>query len=460
MAPKRLKVLAISDTHLGEETSLLSFPRGLQHLWHIFAENQDFWKPIFGADFDPRRDRIEVEDLVLLGDVVDRSLSSTSQISAHAHAFAMMINSAVHVERAIYVPGNHDHTLWTGFAEASSEFEAPGITCPEGETVVRGGKLLDAAAEEMVSIFLGYPIGWAWWEIERGSRQDFEFAVANPLYAKEIKGRTHVFAHGTHFRPELVSRWQRGLVRLGDVLNLDKLFADIEFEPLRMGLSEAESMEELEQIVAPFADSLWPSSKNAPTSRSDELWYLMTLLREGPDPGRNTPEKSEIFPRNMLKNDPQRATIGRIDKLTRQDGEPLDESLKRFRKYFLPCLRDHLANGELLSNDAISFIYGDTHRGGYGNLATIGEDKSFIRIYNTGGWVVPAGGGHPACHLYAVDEKGEEYLLDLAFGEDVKVDKDTTLLRLAANDVEHRLEAVESSVRNIGEGLRFLKELW
>jgi metallophosphoesterase superfamily enzyme len=37
MGSNKLKLLAISDTHLGEETSLLSFPRGLQQLWRILS---------------------------------------------------------------------------------------------------------------------------------------------------------------------------------------------------------------------------------------------------------------------------------------------------------------------------------------------------------------------------------------------------------------------------------------
>ena len=51
MGSNKLTLLAISDTHLGEETSLLSFPRGLQQLWQTLAKNTDFWRPIF-PDFN------------------------------------------------------------------------------------------------------------------------------------------------------------------------------------------------------------------------------------------------------------------------------------------------------------------------------------------------------------------------------------------------------------------------
>ena len=39
MGSQKLKLLAVSDTHLGEETSLLSCLRGLQHLWRTLVED-------------------------------------------------------------------------------------------------------------------------------------------------------------------------------------------------------------------------------------------------------------------------------------------------------------------------------------------------------------------------------------------------------------------------------------
>jgi hypothetical protein len=52
MGSNKLTLLAISDTHLGEETSLLSFPKGLQQLWQTLAKDTDFWRPIF-PHFNP-----------------------------------------------------------------------------------------------------------------------------------------------------------------------------------------------------------------------------------------------------------------------------------------------------------------------------------------------------------------------------------------------------------------------
>lgn len=458
MGPQRLKLLAVSDTHLGEETSLLSFPRGLQHVWTTLREDPAFWKPVF-PDFE-KGDKVMVDELVLVGDIPDRTLSSTSQISGHTHALAMMLGDALDVRKVVYVPGNHDHTLWTGYIQGSSRRRensqrgdaSPRITSAEGEQLVEGGKCLDKGAEEILSIFFGYPIGWAWWEIR--DDPDFDFWIANPVYATTIGKRTYAFAHGTHFRAELVSVWRKGFLRLFDRTGMDQLLR-LELE-LGGDLAHAGSMDELEDIVTPFVDSLWPSSKNTPTSRSDELWYLFTLLREtSATEGRRTPPRSEVFPAENLSQTAE----NRINRLTDEDGEPSHGSLERFRDHFLSHLLTHLDRANLLRDD-LAFIYGDTHSGGWGTLAPGGSSPPWgkpIDVYNCGAWVVDSPGRHPACHLFAVDDERKEYLLDVAFSEAVTVGDDS-LLDLAARDAENRLEVVSAPVRAFGEALRFLKE--
>jgi len=57
-----------------------------------------------------------VDELVLLGDIPDRTMSSTSEITTHVNAFIQTLGSAAKVHRCIFVPGNHDHTMWTDYA--------------------------------------------------------------------------------------------------------------------------------------------------------------------------------------------------------------------------------------------------------------------------------------------------------------------------------------------------------
>ena len=78
-----LKFLAISDTHLGEGCSQLSFPHGRQHLWRelrrAFSEKED--------------EPFDIDEVVLVGDIVERTLASTSQIITHGSAFAQMLGT-------------------------------------------------------------------------------------------------------------------------------------------------------------------------------------------------------------------------------------------------------------------------------------------------------------------------------------------------------------------------------
>jgi len=73
-----------------------------------------------------------------------------------------------------------------------------------------------------------------------------------------------------------------------------------------------------------------------------------------------------------------------------------------------------------LNEDALQFIAG---------VARLG------RIYNCGGWVMHNDKNyHPACHIFAVDEGGDEYLLDVSY-EGVKVGGDSDTLEKAVSTV-------------------------
>jgi hypothetical protein len=220
-------------------------------------------------------------------------------------------------------------------------------------------------------------------------------------------------------------------------------------------------MTDLEEAVSHFVDSLWPSSKNRPTSRSDELWYLLTLLREGSGVKRESPEKSAVFSREDLSND---EAEGRVAKLTDEHGEPSNNSLERFRKLFLPHLEAYLQNRQLegrgLPTEELVFVYGDTHQGGWGDL-NVPDRSARVRLYNCGGWVVDGPWTHPACHLFAVDDEGQEFVLDVSFAKDFKGNSvqvgDDALLRLAGRDAEHRIEAVNRAGLAFGRGWQYLK---
>ena len=436
----KFKILAISDTHLGEETSLLSYPIGIQHLWRVLRQT---------FSNNPEK-KFDVEEMILVGDIPDRALASTSQIITHTSALIRALGSAANIKKTVYVPGNHDHTLWTNYIKSKRFFleENPcGTTKSSGEFIIKEGIRCDDVkykpwAQELLSIFFGYPFGSAMRNI-----QDADFLVANPLYVKAYDDRSYVFTHGTHFRGEVCL--PKIIKKAVDYIELDKLLGDIDIKS-DCDVTKANDLENLEEIVAPFVDSLWISSKNVPASKSDDFWHLFTMMRarlSGPledRKKRKITEYSKLFSWDDLQKPSSKDRIWNITSK--------DDSIQRWMAYFLPHMRSHLEQNDLLKDD-ITFVYGDTHHGGWGSCPASKAVPERIRIYNCGGWSMHADENyHPACHLFAVDENGQEYLLDVSFvptdteNSYLKVGEDS-LLKYAADDAEnHKASAKLSAI--------------
>ncbi|MEW6736255.1 MAG: metallophosphoesterase [Acidobacteriota bacterium] len=415
MSQVKPQILVFSDTHLGEETSLLAFPHGCQHLWKVLREK-------FG-------EKASIEEVVLVGDIPDRCLSSTSQIISNTNYFMNMLNSALKMKRVVYVPGNHDHTIWTDYRRRRyGEANKYGISAPSGDLIISKGKRShEGSDEELLSIFFGYPGGEYWRQIEGNG--DFDFVFTNPIYVKQINNRIFVFTHGTHFRPDVTL--PRRVKWFCDKIGVDWL-AGLDIEP-GGSIKDVRNLEELEKAVSPFVDSLWASSKNDPKTRSDQIWYLLSWLSDQFNrKKRPSPKHSEIFTRSELQKLPSE----RFHTLT---GSNTDNSLERWQEYFHKHMMRSIKDNGFEGKEVV-FIYGDTHMGGWGDLHG-------IRIYNTGSWVVHNAEDHPACHIFVIDEQGDEYLLDVSF-KDVCVAGDS-ILKLAAEDAEHRKSAVDKVLKTV-----------
>lgn len=413
-----LKFLAVSDVHLGEDTSLLSYPHGRQRIWEVLRET-------FGEG--DTEEKFEVDEVILVGDVPDRCLSSNVQIIAHTTAFMRMLGSAAKIKKGIYLPGNHDHTIWTNYVK-NTRGEDTGITKPDGELLIEGGKVVGDVEPllEMLTIFFSYPKSSLWRAIDKQAYYDF--AIANPLYARHFKGRTYVFTHGTHFRQPDVTKPSR--MKAFDWTQFDQLAG---FEIDSSGnINDARDLEELEAIAAKLVDTLWPSSYDNPNNRSDQLWYLLNLISGKFSQHRETPENDEIYSWTAL----QTQTQNRIKRLAGPNNKINDESINLWNEYFIGKMIQYLKEFNMPTKD-ITFVYGDTHRGGWGELQ---GEKSNIRLYNTGGWSTTNKENHPACHIFAVSQEGEEFMLDVTY-KDVEI-LGKSLVELASQDAEDRYSLV------------------
>jgi hypothetical protein len=127
--------------------------------------------------------------------------------------------------------------------------------------------------------------------------------------------------------------------------------------------------------------------------------------------------------------------------LTPSGGKP-DVSLQRWQAYFMPQMLKYLEDHKQ-ATDEITFVYGDTHTGGWGEMPR--DSGSPIRIYNTGAWIVPAVGAHPPCHIFAVQDDGEECVLDFSF-KDVSVSGENIVV-IAGRTAQYKYGAASWVVR-------------
>ncbi len=415
---KKWKILAISDTHLGEEASLLSHKAGRRRLYEALQAQ-------LGGGPD---EKFEVEDLVLIGDIPDRTLSSTSEIMTHTYALMKTVLSAAQINRIIYIPGNHDHTIWTNYRN-QNQIDRYVPEAPEGDLILKTGDYSNAdKAPEILSMFFGYSRNRPeslWQKI--AAEEKLEFAVANPVFAKKYNNHTYAFAHGTHFRKDVTA--SDTLKAIADYAQLDKLFGGIEIES-DVDVEDAVDLADLERRVTPFVDSLWPSSGDETTGRSDKLWYLLTMISGKFKRNKRTPPDTDILLNvNELRDeDKNQGRIRRIDD---------HDSLKRCTQYFFPHLLTYLQQNQL-DKDQFTFIYGDTHDGGWNELVLPGNEK--VRVFNCGAWVAHNAKDHPDCNAFALDDAGMEHMLDITF-KDVTV-MERPILDVASSESEHRRDKI------------------
>ena len=422
-----LKLLAISDTHLGEDTSLLDYPEGRHHLLEVLRGALGH-----GAN---------VGELILVGDIPDRTLSSTREIERQTSALSKELRAVLRIERVVYLPGNHDHTLWSDLVRArSGGRETHGCTSPSGLPLVERGVLCGGpSCIDLLRLFFPHderlPLTAAARPVP-GAPHIPDFVIANPLYVPRIEGlrRTYVFTHGTHFRHDvdLPRRFWAAVhaLKIDRLANLDlRAEGDVRL---------AASIEELEAQLAPFVDSLWPSSGSEPVRAPDELWFLLTVLSGKFGKHRAAPLGSRAFEWFELASQHHR-----FRPLTDEHGRPAHGSLERFVRHvwpLLPAFLDRL--GHALGPDPM-LIYGDTHEGGWGELKL--PDAPPLRVFNTGSWVVHGDRHHPPCHLFAVDAQGEERFFDLSFAGVMSGGE--SLLDRAGRDVENRKAKVGHLVK-------------
>lgn len=96
----------ISDLHLGEDNSILTYEEGEDK--HPLVDK--LIKRIKLACDEPGGER--VPELVLLGDLFDLSLAPYDKALSSVLKFINQFCEADLFDTITYVPGNHDHHIW------------------------------------------------------------------------------------------------------------------------------------------------------------------------------------------------------------------------------------------------------------------------------------------------------------------------------------------------------------
>ncbi|WP_449241606.1 metallophosphoesterase [Desulfoscipio gibsoniae] len=144
-------VVAISDLHLGEESSSVN-PLLREVVPAILKDRPEFQKPPLNTTpvrlntllHKIAREHGGISDLVLVGDVIDLSLASYTSCVIQAREFFRQLLAGVLPGALVWVPGNHDHHIWVQVCEeeyiaaplreGNLPEEFPGISGPGRDT--------------------------------------------------------------------------------------------------------------------------------------------------------------------------------------------------------------------------------------------------------------------------------------------------------------------------------------
>lgn len=331
----------MSDLHFGEGNALLH-----DNSCGIVDKAVDAIEKLSRTSGDGRFND-GVEELILLGDIVDLSEAEDLDACRRAKEFFTRLLDDVDVGRIVFVPGNHDHHLWVKVLRekrpAAKKGRRPVIpdlpwTCENPAAFV------DACLPP--------------------ARPPTE--VRYPCYALGDERRYFFFDHGHLFSP-LFSKWSRVPV----VRRLLRF---------KGRTQRARSLKELEETAFSFMEWIW-HPKEGRLSDARERFYdgLARILLE---------LKFKAARGNTFREDCQAI---------------LDDALVSQICWYLT--RVCRIRWEFLYNRDFHFIFGHTHIGGRVLRADrrLRVGGPIISVWNTGGWIVPSEVFSPDAYLFYIE---------------------------------------------------------
>ena len=378
--------VVVSDFHAGAAESLLTV---LDENFHPDPGQTSPTTMAFAAAFLPLMQELTKyggkPDLVLLGDVLDLSLGKPDHAARIFSNFLKAIKAGQMFANVAFVPGNHDHELWTaerfgatsGAVTSPSDkafwaHSSPAFTPPSsmGTTAVLNKILAEGGMKEKVATYypnLGMP----------------------PVTAPGRATRLAVMHHG-HFVESAYTA-------------MSSLLAMIRNKPVPPLTAET-----IEEINGAWIDFVWSTLGDSGRIGSEATLAEILMVTGGAahalqdrvaavlsrqaQTGLGLPVSGVVtlwlqrFSRGLVD-----ATMGAYSDLERfsYDQYLSADTISGLQTYLTEVVASQIA-AELpgvTAADHLTFVFGHTHKAFADQLAVKGFDAP-VSIYNTGGWVL------------------------------------------------------------------------
>jgi UDP-2,3-diacylglucosamine pyrophosphatase LpxH len=381
----------MSDLHLGENYTFLDY--NFQWDWKDKKRLEPFCEcvaSLAGMDIPQQCSdniRVQVETLVLLGDIFELSTAKIATAAESGRNFFKWLFEWLHPDKIVYVPGNHDHVFWVWWQVEPPQGKRnwwqknPFIVKPhlQKKYKMNPNKTSDpripekignkAWRSELVSYFFGKQTRESRFYVSYPAYAPEDISFKLPIYSRKFF--KPVFTHGHLNDPTFVDPWKSGLRGWA-------MYMASGSWPKR---ADNTCLSTLEKDTWKYTTRYW-YPHTTETTLGEALYLCSVMFEKGcpcihreKHPGYFTPEKPP-------------------DLTGKQKSK--EKYLLELRSAALNC--NYTEKATIDESDYIC-IYGHTHHGGAMLMEHSPENQY---LYNTGGWLSIVKDSPVHTHLFAI----------------------------------------------------------
>ena len=386
-----LLFVCLSDLHLGEEDSLLT---------NLASDPPELRSQVPGPCMTALVNHLHalkrslngggrIPFLILNGDIAELAVAGFPAAATCFRSFLFEVARREIFDRIIYIPGNHDHALWSLIRDHNftsqlkhmrEDSEPPAVIHTTPLSLPRTSGFLEDFVASLPMHAPSPPL-----------------LVAYPMLRLPFRSGGDFFFHHGHFLEDVY----RSLSLLWG-----RLYSDAKIEELRSRPLHAfhANIAQVEQENWPWLDFVWSGFTRAGrVGQSMEDLYELLISAEGPevlmrrlasilDDELNIPVVPDWLEKRIFPWLVERATkeagygsVERADPKRAPFNEELQELTSRFVRYFIRGELEY--EGYEPARDQSTFVFSHTHKPFLAHL-DLEEEFGALRIANTGGWIV------------------------------------------------------------------------